>query len=248
MANKTKIEWTESSWNPITGCTKISAGCQNCYAAAFAKRLKAMHNPRYINEFEVTIHEDLIDAPLKWKKPRRIFVNSMSDIFHEDLPDEIILKIFDTMNKAHWHTFQVLTKRADRMIELSPHINWTKNIWMGVTVENNDNVSRASQLIRTKAAVKFISAEPLLSALTDLSLGRIDWIIVGGESGHKSRPMKEEWVIEIRDKAQEFEVPFFFKQWGGKNKKKAGRLLEGRTYDEYPDNKSNSKENVYGNK
>lgn len=248
MANKTKIEWTESSWNPITGCTKISAGCQNCYAAAFAKRLKAMHNPRYINEFEVTIHEDLVDAPLKWKKPRRIFVNSMSDIFHEDLPDEIILKIFDTMNKAHWHTFQVLTKRADRMIELSPHINWTKNIWMGVTVENNDNVSRASQLIRTKAAVKFISAEPLLSALSDLSLGGIDWIIVGGESGHKSRPMKEEWVIEIRDKAQEFGVPFFFKQWGGKNKKKVGRLLEGRTYDEYPDNKSNSKENVYGNK
>jgi protein gp37 len=128
MANKTKIEWTESSWNPITGCTKISAGCQNCYAAAFAKRLKAMHNPRYINEFEVTIHEDLIDAPLKWKKPRRIFVNSMSDIFHEDLPDEIILKIFDTMNKAHWHTFQVLTKRADRMIELSPHINWTSGL------------------------------------------------------------------------------------------------------------------------
>jgi len=241
MANKTKIEWTESSWNPITGCTKISAGCQNCYAAAFAKRLKAMHNPRYINEFEVTIHEDLIDAPLKWKKPRRIFVNSMSDIFHEDLPDEIILKIFDTMNKAHWHTFQVLTKRADRMIELSPHINWTKNIWMGVTVENNDNVSRASQLIRTKAAVKFISAEPLLSALTDLSLGGIDWIIVGGESGHKSRPMKEEWVIEIRDKAQEFGVPFFFKQWGTwgadevkRNKKDNGRIFLGKKWSEYP--------------
>lgn len=234
MANKTKIEWTECSWNPVTGCTKISAGCQNCYAAAFAKRLEAMHNPRYKNGFKLTIHEDLIEAPLNWKSPRKVFVNSMSDIFHEDLPDDIIIRIFETMNKASWHTFQVLTKRSERLCKLSSRINWTKNIWMGVTIESRDYIYRAEHLKRTGAKVKFISAEPLITSLDGLELDGIDWIIVGGESGHHCRPMEKEWVEELRDKAKESKVPFFFKQWGGTNKKKNGRLLDGRTYDEYP--------------
>ena len=234
MANKTKIEWTECSWNPVTGCTKISAGCQNCYAATFAKRLEAMHNPRYKNGFNVTIHEDLITAPIKWKAPRKIFVNSMSDLFHEALTDDIILSIFDTMNKVSRHTFQVLTKRSERLQALSNRINWTDNIWMGVSIESHDYLYRAGHLKSTNAKVKFISAEPLLSDLSGLNLDGIDWIIVGGESGHYCRPMEEEWVISIKDNAKETGVPFFFKQWGGTNKKKNGRLLESRTYDEYP--------------
>ena len=234
MANKTKIEWTECSWNPITGCTKISAGCQNCYAATFAKRLEAMHNPRYKNGFKLTVHDDLIEAPLKWKIPRKVFVNSMSDIFHEELTDEIILRIFDTMNRASWHTFQVLTKRSERLRALASKINWTDNIWMGVTIESQDYIYRAEDLKSTDAKIKFISAEPLLSDLKGLNLDDIDWIIVGGESGHHIRPIEEEWVIDLRKKTQEAHVPFFFKQWGGVNKKKNGRLLEGKTYDEYP--------------
>jgi len=193
-----------------------------------------MHNPRYTNGFNVTIHEDLITAPVKWKAPRKVFVNSMSDLFHEVLKDEIILSIFDTMNKASWHTFQVLTKRPERLQALSNRINWTNNIWMGVSIESSDYLYRAEQLKSTNAQVKFISAEPLLSDLSGLDLNGIDWIIVGGESGHYCRPMEEEWVISLRDNAKETGVPFFFKQWGGTNKKKNGRLLEGRTYDEYP--------------
>jgi len=234
MSNNSKIEWTECSWNPVTGCTKISTGCQNCYAATFAKRLKAMNNPRYLNEFTVTIHEDLIEAPLNWKKPKRIFVNSMSDIFHEEIPDEVILKIFETMNRASWHTFQVLTKRSERMLTFSNKINWTNNIWMGVTIENSDNIFRVNHLVEVGAKTKFVSAEPLISSLNELSLKGIDWIIVGGESGHNCRPILDLWVKELRDKAAIECVPFFFKQWGGKNKKKSGRILDGQTYDEYP--------------
>lgn len=234
MSNRTKIEWTECSWNPVTGCTKVSAGCQNCYAATFAKRLKAMHNPRYENGFEVTVHEDLITAPLKWKSSRKIFVNSMSDLFHEALLDDLILRIFETMNKASWHTFQVLTKRSERLRALSSRIKWTDNIWMGVTIENEDCVYRVEDLKKIDAKIKFISAEPLLTALDSLSLEGIDWIIVGGESGHNCRPIDKKWVVDIRNRAQKANVPFFFKQWGGTNKKRAGRLLEGRTYDEYP--------------
>jgi len=237
MANKTKIEWTECSWNPITGCTKISDGCQNCYAAAFAKRLMAMHNPRYLNGFDVTIHEDLIEAPLKWKEPRKIFVNSMSDIFHEDLSDEVILSIFKTMNEASWHTFQVLTKRSERLRILCDRIVWTDNIWMGVTIESNRYLRRVDDLRHTRAKVKFISAEPLLSDLDNLNLNGIDWLIVGGESGQHCRPMQEKWALSLRDKAQISGVPFFFKQWGGTNKKKAGRTLQGQTYNEYPQKK-----------
>ena len=231
---KTKIEWTESSWNPITGCTKISDGCEHCYAAAFAKRLKAMRNPRYANGFNVTVHNDLIEEPLSWKKPQMVFVNSMSDIFHEDVSDEVIFQIFRTMNNAHWHTFQVLTKRVERLLELSPRIEWTPNIWMGVSVENDKYIYRSELLKQTNAKVKFISAEPLLGSLKTIDLEGIDWIIVGGESGSGSRPMKREWVIELRNLARQNGTAFFFKQWGGYNKKKNGSMLDNQYYKEYP--------------
>jgi protein gp37 len=230
----TKIEWTEETWNPITGCTKCSDGCLNCYAASFAKRLKAMGNARYANGFQVTVHHDLFNKPLQWTKPKMIFVNSMSDIFHDDVPDEDILALFKVMNKASKHTFQVLTKRAERLEKLSPQINWTDNIWMGVSIENQSVLYRADHLKRTGAKVKFISAEPLLESISGISLEGIHWLIVGGESGPKSRTMMEQWVIELRDLAKQHDVPFFFKQWGGINKKKNGSDLQGKQYKEYP--------------
>ena len=233
----TKIEWTEETWNPTTGCTKYSEGCKHCYAASFAKRLQAMGNTRYANGFEVTVHRDLFQKPLKWVKPRRIFVDSMSDLFHDDIPDEDILAIFQTMNKASWHTFQVLTKRSKRLLELSPRINWTNNIWMGVSVENKDAITRCEDLKQTGAKVKFISAEPLLESIANINLSDIDWLIVGGESGAKSRPMDEKWVVELRDLAEKNNIPFFFKQWGGFNKKANGSELEGKYYKQYPRNK-----------
>lgn len=234
--NKTKIQWTEMTWNPITGCTKISEGCLNCYAARMAKRLKAMGNPRYINEFQVTVHEDLLDIPLGIKQPKMIFVNSMSDLFHADVPDEIIVKVFDTMNKAHWHTFQVLTKRPERVLKMDQEglLKWTSNIWMGTTVESDKYIERVDVLRNTKACIKFLSCEPLLGSIKEICLDKIDWVIVGGESGPKSRTMKKEWVSEIKDICEKKGVAFFFKQWGGINKKKSGRLLDGKTYDEYP--------------
>ena len=234
MPGKTKIEWTESSWNPITGCSPISPGCAHCYAARFAKRLQAMGNPRYQNAFKVTIHEDLIEAPLSWKKPQMIFVNSMSDLFHEDIPTEIIKRIFDTMNRASAHTFQVLTKRAERLIELAPELQWSNNIWMGVSIENKDMIYRSTLLKQTGAYVKFISAEPLLSSLEGLDLDGIDWLIVGGESGPGCRPMNEEWVVNLKEMCEASNTAFFFKQWGGTNKKKAGSLLNGKAYKNYP--------------
>lgn len=234
--NKTKIQWTEMTWNPITGCTKISDGCQNCYAARMAKRLKAMGNPRYINEFEVTVHKDLLEVPLDIKQPKMIFVNSMSDLFHKDVPDDIIIKVFETMNKAHWHTFQVLTKRPERVLAMDQAglLKWSSNIWMGTTVENDKYIDRIDKLRKTKANIKFLSCEPLLGSLKDISLEEIDWVIVGGESGPKSREMKKEWVLELKELCEKDGVAFFFKQWGGINKKKSGRLLDGMTYDEYP--------------
>lgn len=234
MPGKTKIEWTESSWNPITGCSPISPGCAHCYAARFAKRLQAMGNPRYKNAFEVTIHEDLINAPLSWKKPQMIFVNSMSDLFHDDVPTEIIKRIFDTMNKAPAHTFQVLTKRAERLAELAPELQWSDNIWMGVSIENQDMIFRSDLLRQTDAHIKFISAEPLLSSLDGLNLEGIDWLIVGGESGPGCRPMKKEWVLDLKNLCEATDTAFFFKQWGGINKKKAGSLLDGKMYKDYP--------------
>lgn len=234
MARISPIEWTESTWNPVTGCTKISPGCKNCYAERLAKRLKAMGQRNYLNGFELTLQPHMLELPLKWKKPQTIFVNSMSDLFHPKVPLDYIQQVFDVMNRANWHRFQVLTKRGDRLEKISSELNWTSNIWMGVSVESQKYVGRIDNLRSTGAHVKFLSLEPLLTPLKDLNLADIDWAIVGGESGHGFRPIKEEWVIGIREQCQNFGVPFFFKQWGGFNKKKTGRLLEGRTWDEMP--------------
>ena len=234
MSKQSSIEWTQTTWNPLTGCTKISAGCKYCYAERFAKRLQAMGQPNYRNGFKLTLHPHLLTQPLRWKKPQIIFVNSMSDLFHDDVPEEFIQRVFHTMNQAHWHIFQVLTKRAERLAQLSPRLNWAPNIWMGVSVENADYTFRIPLLQQTGAMVKFLSLEPLLGPLPNLNLENIDWVIVGGESGPKARPLKKEWVIEIKNQCLKAGVPFFFKQWGGKNKKKAGRMLEGRTWDQMP--------------
>jgi protein gp37 len=234
MSLSTAIEWTDSTWNPVTGCTKISSGCANCYAERLALRLQAMGNPSYKNGFSVTLHEDALELPLKWKKPQSIFVNSMSDLFHEDIPLEFILRVFEVMRQAKQHRFQILTKRPERMLELDPQLPWASNIWMGVTVEDNNQISRIEHLRNSHASVKFLSLEPLLSALPNLRLNGIDWVIVGGESGPKARPIRENWVLDIRNQCQNRNVPFFFKQWGGINKKKAGRELEGRVWSETP--------------
>lgn len=234
MSNKSSIEWTDATWNPITGCNPCSIGCDNCYAERLAGRLKAMGNPRYKDGFNVVCHYDLIELPLKWKKPRMIFVNSMSDIFHEDVPDEFIVHIFTTMRKAHWHTFQVLTKRPERLKRIQNKLEWAPNIWFGVTVESQEFISRIDWLKESHAITKFISFEPLLSSIQGINIKGIDWIIVGGESGPKSRPVKIEWVRYLRDLAIKHQVPFFFKQWGGVNKKKNGKLLDGVEWLEYP--------------
>ena len=232
--SKSKIEWTGSTWNPITGCTKYSDGCTNCYAEKMANRLKNMGLKKYENSFNLTLHYENIEDPLFMKKPQTIFVCSMSDIFHKDVPDEFILKLFEVMNKAYWHTFQVLTKRAERIKELNDSITWTKNIWLGTTVESQKVIHRIDYLRESGAYIKFLSIEPLLTPINDLKLKNIDWVIVGGESGAKARPMLKEWVIDIKNQCKAQDVPFFFKQWGGKNKKKAGRLLDNNTYDEMP--------------
>lgn len=234
MSLLSSIEWTDSTWNPVTGCTKISPGCKHCYAERMALRLQAMGNPSYSNGFEVTVHENVLHNPLGWRKPQNIFVNSMSDLFHEDIPEIFILRIFNVMQRAYWHRFQILTKRSEKMLELDSQLPWMPNIWLGVTVENNDYVNRIDHLRQTHAAVKFLSLEPLLGPLPDLQLDGIDWVIVGGESGPKARPIKQEWVTDIRDRCLEKEIPFFFKQWGGINKKKTGRLLEGQIWSQIP--------------
>lgn len=229
-----KIEWTECTWNPATGCTKVSPGCKYCYAERMAHRLKAMGQPNYVNGFDVAIHEHALKIPLKWKKPKTIFVNSMSDLFHPEIPTEFIHKVFDVMGKADWHLFQVLTKRSERLLELNPELAWKPNIWMGVSVETEKYKDRIGHLRLTDAHTKFLSCEPLLGKIPDMNLEGIDWVIVGGESGPKSRPMDEEWVIDIRDQCTISGTPFFFKQWGGVNKKKAGRELEGKTWSQMP--------------
>jgi len=234
MAFSSKIEWTEATWNPVTGCSKISLGCANCYAERLAKRLQRIGNPKYRNGFKVTLHPEELSLPLKWKKPRMIFVVSMGDLFHEEVPDDFILKVFQVMNQAHWHVFQVLTKRAERLAELSKKLPWSPNIWAGVTVEHEHYIYRIDLLKTVPSVVRFISFEPLLSDMTQLDLSGIDWVIVGGESGPRARPIKPEWVRHIRDMCLEQNVAFFFKQWGGFNKKKAGRILDGRTWNEYP--------------
>jgi protein gp37 len=231
---KTKIDWTEEVWNPVTGCTKISLGCQNCYAEKMAKRLQAMGQKNYINGFDVAMHEDMLDKPLRMKKPKMIFVNSMSDLFHKDVPTEFIKKVFAVMKEAKQHTFQILTKRSGRLFKLSKELEWTDNIWMGVSVENSAYYWRINDLKQTGAKTKFISFEPLLENINNTDFSGIDWVIVGGESGSNARPIKKEWVENIRDACIEQEIPFFFKQWGGVNKKKTGRILDGKTWDEMP--------------
>ncbi len=234
MASNSTIEWTESTWNPVTGCNKISPGCKNCYAERMAKRLKAMGQANYQNGFKLTLQPHMLELPLRWKKPQTIFVNSMSDLFHKDVPLEYVQEVFDVMKRAHWHRFQVLTKRADRLAQISPFLDWAPNIWMGVSVESQKYVSRIEHLRRTGAKTKFLSLEPLLGPLKNLDLKNIDWAIVGGESGFGARPMLVNWVTDIRQQCADANVAFFFKQWGGVQKKKAGRTLEGRTWDEMP--------------
>jgi len=234
MGLNSSIEWTEATWNPVTGCTKVSPGCKHCYAERMALRLKAMGQANYANGFELTLHDHALKIPLQWRKPRTIFVNSMSDLFHEGVPRDFIRRVFDVMRQAYWHRFQVLTKRAERLAQLNPEIEWPANVWMGVSIETDPYCSRADFLRATSAKVKFLSLEPLLGPLPSLRLSDIDWVIVGGESGPGARPMDEQWVLAIRDRCRESQVPFFFKQWGGVNKKAAGRLLGGRTYDEMP--------------
>ncbi len=234
MARISPIEWTESTWNPVTGCSKVSTGCAHCYAERMAKRLKAMGQPNYAKGFQVATHDHVLDLPLRWKKPQVIFVNSMSDLFHVRVSKNFILRVFDVMNRADRHLFQILTKRSERLAELSPLLPWAPNIWMGVSVETTECAFRIDDLRRTAAATKFLSLEPLLGPLPDLDLREIDWVIVGGESGPGARPMDPAWAADIRDQCRSANVPFFFKQWGGVNKKKAGRLLDGREWNDTP--------------
>ncbi len=234
MATKSSIEWTEATWNPLTGCDKISPGCKHCYAERMSKRLKAMGQANYRNGFVLTLHPHVLEVPLRWRQPQMIFVNSMSDLFHERVPEAYIQQVFDTMRRAHWHQFQVLTKRSQRLREMSGRIDWPANVWMGVSVENAKYKSRIADLQMTSARIRFLSLEPLIGSLGEMRLQGINWVIVGGESGPGARPMKPEWVLDIQRQCAEAAVPFFFKQWGGVNKKRAGRELNGRTYDELP--------------
>lgn len=230
----TKIEWTETTWNPTTGCTKISSGCKNCYAERMALRLQSMGVKKYRDGFNLKIHSEVLEEPYSWRKPRTVFVNSMSDLFHENMPFDFIQRVFKVMNDNPMHTFQVLTKRADILSKYSNELVWSKNIWMGVTVENQENVSRVDFLRNVDANVRFISIEPLIGEIKDLNLEGIDWVIVGGESGPGARPIKEKWVVSLKEQCLNQNTHFFFKQWGGVNKKKNGRLLDGQTWDEMP--------------
>lgn len=230
----TTIEWTEATWNPVTGCTRISSGCDNCYAERMAKRLKAMGQPKYRKGFSVVTHQKALSIPLGWKKPRMVFVNSMSDLFHESVPDAFILKVFGVIKEASWHTFQILTKRPERLSELNGQLPWPGNLWLGVTVEEACYATRLVPLKASGAEVKFVSFEPLLSNIEDPDLDGIDWAIVGGESGPHARAIEPKWVLDIRDACLVQGVPFFFKQWGGTRRKKAGRILEGREWSQMP--------------
>lgn len=234
MAGRSNIEWTEMTWNPVTGCVKISQGCKHCYAERMATRLQAMGSSRYPDGFQPTLHEDLIERPLEWRKPRTVFVNSMSDLFQDAVPVEFIQRVFKTMAASPQHTYQVLTKRAGRLARLAPRLPWPANVWIGVSVEDARVLHRVDDLRRVPAAVRFLSCEPLIGPLVNLDLKGIHWVIVGGESGPKARPMREEWAQEIREKCENHGVAFFFKQWGGVRKDKAGRKLNGRTYDAMP--------------
>lgn len=234
MAQKSEIEWTQATWNPVTGCDKVSAGCKNCYAERMAGRLQLMGQRNYRRGFELTLQPHMLERPLVWKTPQTIFVNSMSDLFHKEIPDSYIHSVFDVMRQASWHRFQVLTKRSERLRQITRSIEWPDNVWMGVSVESERHVDRIDDLRQTGAAVKFLSLEPLLGPLPKLNLSDIDWVIVGGESGPGARSIDPDWVLDLRNQCQQADVPFFFKQWGGVNKKRTGRLLDGRTWDELP--------------
>jgi protein gp37 len=234
MATSSDIEWTDATWNPVTGCTKISPGCKHCYAERMAKRLQAMGQTNYKNGFNVTLQPHMLELPLQWRSPKRIFVNSMSDLFHKDVPTSYIKQVFKVMNLADWHEYQVLTKRSDRLLELSAELKWAPQIWMGVSVESEKYKHRIDDLRKTGAQIKFLSLEPLLAALPKLNLRGIDWAIVGGESGPGARPVDPSWVADLRDQCLKARVPFFFKQWGGVQKKRTGRTLDGRTWDQMP--------------
>lgn len=229
------IEWTEATWNPVTGCSKVSAGCRHCYAERMAARLQAMGQKNYRNGFLVTCHPQMLELPKRWKKPRLIFVNSMGDLFHEQVPLAFVQQCFAVMRETPQHTYQLLTKRSRRLAEVAGDLVWPANLWMGVTVESQAEVKRIIDLRRVSAAVRFLSIEPLLGPIKKLDLSGINWVIVGGESGPKARPIKEEWVVAIRDQCLQDGVAFFFKQWGGVHKKETGRVLEGRTWDGMPD-------------
>ena len=231
---QSSIEWTEMTWNPTTGCDKISAGCKYCYAEVMTRRLMAMGIEKYSEGFKIRTHVDALNIPYTWKRPKVVFVNSMSDMFHPEVPLEFIKAVFEVMNDNPQHIFQILTKRAERLYEVHEQLTWTNNIWMGVSVEDERVIDRIDYLRDTNAKVKFLSCEPLIGPLMNLNLNKIDWVIVGGESGRKARPMKEWWVWDIKQQCQEQEILFFFKQWGGVNKKKAGRELAGNTYNEMP--------------
>lgn len=236
---QSSIEWTELTWNPTTGCTKISPGCKFCYAEVMARRLKAMGLEKYKNGFKLAIHEDTLEIPYSWSGSKMVFVNSMSDLFHKDIPLSFIKKVFNVMNENPQHTFQVLTKRSDILLKYDKELTWSPNIWMGVSIEDQTFTNRIDDLRKTSAWVKFLSCEPLLGPLPNLNLRYIDWVIVGGESGRKPRPMKAEWVIDIKNQCTQNKVAFFFKQWGGTNKKKTGRILNGKTYDAMPGKTTN---------
>jgi protein gp37 len=234
MSDGSKIEWTQASWNPVTGCTKVSPGCAHCYAETFAERWRGILGHPYEQGFDLRLWPARLEQPLKWKRPRLIFVNSMSDLFHEQIPDEYIVRVFDVMTEASQHIFQVLTKRHERLAELAPHIAWPENVWMGVSIENKRWVRRADALREVPAAVRFISAEPLLGPLVGIDLTEIDWLIAGGESGYRHRPVREEWIVDLRDRCHAEDVAFFFKQWGGRHAKANGRLLQGQEWSDMP--------------
>ncbi len=234
MGDKSAIEWTDATWNPVTGCTKVSPGCKNCYAERLAARLHAMGNPRYRNGFSLTPHPDLLKLPLRWLQPRRIFVNSMSDLFHEAVSEEFIRRVFEIMVQADWHIFQILTKRAERLASLAPRLPWPPNVWQGVSVENADYIWRVAHLQKVSPAVRFLSVEPLLGPISNLPLDGIHWVIVGGESGPRYRRVDPVWVRDIRDQCVAVRVPFFFKQWGGRTPRAGGRILDGRSWDQMP--------------
>jgi len=241
---QSSIEWTEMTWNPTTGCTKISPGCKFCYAEIMSRRLQGMGVEKYRDNFKVRIHPSSLKTPGTWKNSKIVFVNSMSDLFHEDIPLEFIKQVFQVMNDHPQHVFQILTKRAERLLEIHNEFKWTHNLWMGVSVENDSFKGRIDLLRDTNARVKFLSLEPLIGPLRNLDLNKIDWVIVGGESGSNPRPMKSDWVINIQEQCESAGVAFFFKQWGGRNKKASGRILNGRTYDEMPELELNWNEDI----